>query len=261
MLTNDGELRKAFATMVQRGVAPPTADIVDQLKAKFPVRRNEVCWPNHDRINHLRNLVEKTQTQMDLDDDGSIEEEENSIGNSEESLTKSLLDLQKSIQNDFQEVQIQWQDIVLAASRAKKSTGGGLCQLTPWHLKSAVMNSSGNKCAKMLALWANRWAQGDFDTDLGAIIAMSRLIPIYKDWTTNDVRPVASGSALRRLLGRALAEKIRKRVEGLTEDHQLGLRKTGYEIGIHSARHLAKKSRLSGKVIFLLDFETAFDHV
>ena len=113
----------------------------------------------------------------------------------------------------------------------------------------------------MVAVWNNRWARGDFNTDLGAILAMSRLIPIYKDWTTDDVSPVVSGSAVSRLLGRALGEKIRKRVEGLTNDHQLWLKKTRYEIGIHSARHIAKKSLLSGMVILLLDFENAFNRV
>ena len=96
-------------------------------------------------------------------------------------------------------------------------------------------------------------------TSRGSVLAMSRLIPIYKDWDTDDVRPVACGSAVRRLMGRALAEKIRRRVEVLTEDHQLGLKKTGYEIGIHSARHLAKKCRTNGNVILLLDFENAYN--
>ena len=121
-----------------------------------------------------------------------------------------------------------------------------------------MLNSSGNKCAKMPAVWANRMARGEFDTSLGAILAMSRLIPIYKDWETDDVRPVASGAAIRRLIGRALAEKIRRRVEGLTEDHQLGLKKTGYEIGVHSARHLAKNCYPSN-VILILDFENAYN--
>ena len=62
-------------------------------------------------------------------------------------------------------------------------------------------------------------------------------------------------------MGRALAEKIRRRVEGLTEDHQLGLKRTGYEIGIHSARYLAKRCQLSGLVILLIDFENAFNRV
>ena len=113
------------------------------------------------------------------------------------------------MEDGFQAVQIQWEDIVRVASKAKKSTGGGLCQLTPWHLRSAVLNSSGNKCAKMLAVWANRWAKGDYDTGLGAILAMSRLIPIYKDWKTDDVRPVACWSAIR-IVGQSACRKDQK---------------------------------------------------
>ena len=229
-LTNDGELSKAFAVMVQRGVAPSTDSIVSQLMKKFPARRKAVCWPRRERIYELRKLIEEISIEKDVVRAGNIMDLSSKGVNIE-----SLRVLRESIENDFQAVQVQWQDIVLAASRAKKSTGGGLCQLTPWHLKTAVNNSSGNKCAKVLAQWANRWARGDFDTGLGAVLAMSRLIPIYKDWETDDVRPVACASAVRRLMGRALAEKIRRRVEGLTEDHQLGLKKTGYEIGIHSA--------------------------
>ena len=64
LLTNDGELRKAFATMVQRGVAPSNDDIVAQLREKFPLRKNKVRKPNKDRIWRLRNLVEKTFPSM-----------------------------------------------------------------------------------------------------------------------------------------------------------------------------------------------------
>ena len=244
--------------MVQRGIAPSTQDIISQLRTKFPQRRNKVKWPSKSRIEQLRNMVERTVTEMEVDAcygrDGS------SDSNDKDVLSQPLRELQVAIENNFKAVQVQWEDIVKVSSRAKKSTGGGLCQLTPWHLKSAILNSPGNRCVKMLAVWANRWAKGDFDTSVGAIFAMSRLIPIYKDWKTDDVRPVASGSALRRLMGRALAEKIRGRVEGLTEDHQLGLKKTGYEIGVHSARHLARKCRSSGNVIMLLDFENAYNN-
>ena len=48
LLTNDGELIKAFATMVSRGVAPSADDIPRQLKAKFPSLKSEVRWPNKD---------------------------------------------------------------------------------------------------------------------------------------------------------------------------------------------------------------------
>ena len=42
VLTNDGELSKAFATMVQRGVAPSSEKIIAQLTTKFPWRRRKV---------------------------------------------------------------------------------------------------------------------------------------------------------------------------------------------------------------------------
>ena len=38
VLTNDGELSKAFATMVERGVVPSTDKILTQLKTNFPSR-------------------------------------------------------------------------------------------------------------------------------------------------------------------------------------------------------------------------------
>ena len=67
MLTNDGELSKAFATMVQRGVAPPTENIISQLRTKFPRRRNKVKWPSKSRIEQLRSMVERTVSEMEMD--------------------------------------------------------------------------------------------------------------------------------------------------------------------------------------------------
>ena len=125
-----------------------------------------------------------------MDVDECLSEHNNAMDDSEALISDSLKELRGSIENDFQAVQVQWEDIFVVASRAKKSTGGGLCQLTPWYLRSAILNSAGNKCAKILAQWANRWARGEFGTNLGAVLAMSRLIPIYKDWKTDDIRPV-----------------------------------------------------------------------
>ena len=213
VLTNDGELSKAFATMVQRGVAPSTDDIIAQLTTKFPTRKRRVQWPEKERIYELRNLVEKIVIEMDVDEcmeECKEEEQKSAAVNTDPLLSESLRELQDSIENNFEAVQVQWEDIVTVASRAKKSTGGGLCQLTPWHLRSAVLNSAGNKCAKILAQWANRWAGGDFDTNLGAVLAMSRLIPIYKDWETDVVRPVACESAIRE----SWEELLRRKFDG-----------------------------------------------
>ena len=202
---------------MQRGVASSTDDIVAQLSRKFPIQKNTVKRSSKDRINGLRNIIEKSLNQVD--EDNCMEKIEQPISMSDGLGLESLRELIDSIENDFQAVQVHCEEIVKAASRPKKLTGGGLCQLIPRQLKAAIFNSSGNKCAKIFAQWANRWwAKGDFDTGRGALLATSRLIPINKDWESNDVRPVACGSAIRRLMGRALAEKTRPRVEGLTED-------------------------------------------
>ena len=67
-LTNDGELSKAFATMVQRGVAPSTDEIVAQLSKKFPSRKSVVRWPDKEKIDDLRRLVEKIPIEMEVDE-------------------------------------------------------------------------------------------------------------------------------------------------------------------------------------------------
>ena len=67
-LTNDGELSKAFATMVQRGVAPSTNAIITQLQTKFPTRGRAVKWPDKDRIDDLRKLVETVTIEMNIDE-------------------------------------------------------------------------------------------------------------------------------------------------------------------------------------------------
>ena len=74
VLANDGELRKAFATMVQRGVAPTTKDVITQLRTKFPLRKNKVSWPNKGRIEELRKMVEKAVVEIHVDECEEIED-------------------------------------------------------------------------------------------------------------------------------------------------------------------------------------------
>ena len=102
VLTNDGELSKAFATMVQRGVAPPTENILSQLRSKFPKRKNQVCWPNKDKIEKLRNLVEKIVIEMDVDE--CKDKTESASHKIESLIPDSVMELKKSVDNDFQAV-------------------------------------------------------------------------------------------------------------------------------------------------------------
>ena len=70
--------------MVQRGVAPSTDDIIAQLTKKFPKRQRDVQWPNKDRIEGLRNLVEKIKINMNVDEHIEKEKEEPSSSHSGE---------------------------------------------------------------------------------------------------------------------------------------------------------------------------------
>ena len=128
---------------------------------------------------------------------------------------------------DFHTVQISAEDIAKAARTAKRSTSGGLQQITPWFLRIAVFNSPGNRCARVMAKLGNRWARGDFDSSIGALWAMGRLIPLYKS-NTDNIRPVCVSSSLRRLLTRAFNNHLKARLEYITEKHQLGTKRGGY---------------------------------
>ena len=82
-----------------------------------------------------------------------------------EDLSDSLLNLRELIENNFQATHVHWEDFGMVSFREKKSTGEGRCQLSQWHLRLAVLNPSGNNCAK-IKLWANRW-KGELDPSLG----------------------------------------------------------------------------------------------
>ena len=55
-LVNDGELSKAAQDIDGAGVATPTKEIVDELRVKYPKRKEEVKWPTNVEI--ITELVE-----------------------------------------------------------------------------------------------------------------------------------------------------------------------------------------------------------
>ena len=106
---------------------------------------------------------------------------------------------------------VKTEDILQAARGARKLTSGGLQQITPWHLKRALLSSSNEDCACTATLLATRWAKGDFCQSLGELTAESKLIALYKDEHRKDVRPITIGCALRCLLTKAYCSKVRAR--------------------------------------------------
>ena len=59
-------------------------------------------------------------------------------------------------------------------------------------------------------------------------------------------RPIVIGDTSRRLLLRAVDEKVRDDIHALCGSHQLNVTKGGYEVGIHAATAEMKKCLLNG---------------
>ena len=92
-------------------------------------------------------------------------------------------------------------------------------------------------------------------------MAESKLIALWKSKAKTDIRPISVGCALRRLLTKAYCSKLNTQISQLTSKTQLGMKKGGYETGIHAMRAMAAQAKTSGDAILLLDFANAFNTV
>ena len=138
------------------------------------------------------------------------------------------------------------EDIVKAAKEARRLTSGGLQQITPWHLKRALLAISSDDCATAGARFATRWGKGDFPLLPGELAAKSKLIALYKDKRKVDVRPVSIWCSLRRLLTKTYCNKVRAEIAQIVSATQLGILKGGFEIGMHAMRALSQQAASTG---------------
>ena len=102
-------------------------------------------------------------------------------------------------------------------------TSGGLQQITPWHLKRAILATSNEDCATAAAHLATRWSKGDFPLLLGELAAESKLIALFKDKRRVDVRPISIACPLRRLLTKAYCNTLRTDITRIVSPTELGV--------------------------------------
>ena len=89
--------------MVQRGVAPPTDNIISQLKREFPARRKDIQWLRRERIDELSKLVKEIiAIERDVNPRINIKDL-----TGKELEVESFRYLKDQIENNFQAVQIQ----------------------------------------------------------------------------------------------------------------------------------------------------------
>ena len=151
---------------------------------------------------------------------------------------------------DFPSLTVNEENIIKAAKEARRLTSGGLQQITPWHLKRALLASSSDTSATAAAHLATRWGKGNFPLLLGELVAESKLIALYKYKRKVDVRLVSIGCSLRRLISKAYCNNVRTRITQIVSPTQLGSLQGGYKIGIHAMRAISPQASTNGELSY-----------
>ena len=222
----------------------------------------------YSQSNTLTNTPIMSHSPKQRDSNQEMELDEEVISNEDEkspmpASTKNLKTYQppQRIGTGYPSIHVTKDDILVAVGSSKRYTSGGLQQITPWHLKRAMLAASDDDCATKAALLATRWGRGDFSTSLGELVAESKLIALFKDERRIDVRPISVGCSMRRLLTKAYCSRTRARIKAIVEETQLGVLKGGYEIGVHAMRSLYSSAQRNGMAILLLDYANSFNTV
>ena len=181
---NVGELSKAMSSIRSNGIAEVNNSVLDELKAKHPTRQSAVELPSLEQI--------RMDKEEFIEDDESKEESQE--------FSRYVSDAINAV---LPSVVVGAEQILHAAKKARRLTSGGLQQITPWLLKRALEANPKQEGAVAAGRLVTRWAQGDFESTLGELVAESQLIALYKDESRTDVRPIGVGCSLRRLLTRA----------------------------------------------------------
>jgi len=255
---NVGELRKAMTAIRNNGIAAMDDRVLAQLQSKHPMRQQPVALPPMEDINpDIGCTLNVEEEEIWEEKSEEFIEEKNSVEKSEE-FSRHVSTVLNSV---LSSLTVTADNILTAAKSARRLTSGGLQQISPWHLRRALLADTNQVGAIAASRLATRWARGDFSSSLGELVAETQLIALYKDSSKIDVRPVGIGCALRRLLTRAYCSKSKEKIMAHCRESQLGLLKGGYEVGVHAMRELAKQAKVSKWVIMLLDFANAFNTV
>ena len=208
---NLGDVSRAMNTIMSKGIAPITEEVLSNLHAKHPIRRRPVVDPSVEEVICMRRaegtavLGPEKLTKIDYADSGRGAETEEI---SDESLPRKAQAVE-TLDTLMPVIQIGALDVIESAMKAKRTVSGGLQQITPWMLKVAMTATNNSRAPFYAAMLTNRWAKGDYSLAIGELCAMSKLVALWKDDARTDVRPVGIGGALRRLLTKTYCSQIK----------------------------------------------------
>ena len=123
-LVNLGELRKAMSAMTSFGIANLDDDTVRQLQLQHPSRPRPTVFPTPDEIQEERNVLNPPQPQD---------------SNASDKLRQLRANAEAKHDQHWPSMTIGAEAIEKAAMKARRTTSGGLQQITPWLLRRAIL--------------------------------------------------------------------------------------------------------------------------
>ena len=143
-----------------------------------------------------------------------------------------------------------------------KGSAPGPTSLRPQHLIDALNSNIRYDFLEQLTGVCNILAQGKAPKVLAKFLAGANLIGSPKK-DKQDLRPIAIGETLRRLVSKGLCKNACSSVKNYLWPIQLGVNiSNGSEIAIHTLRNYCENLKLdSGKVLMKLDIKNAFNSI
>ena len=146
-----------------------------------------------------------------------------------------------------------------------KGTSAGPSGLSVQHLLDAASIPLHTSIGDSLKGIVNLMASGKVPEPVATFLAGGRLIALNKGKEGNppDVRPIAVGETLRRLIGKCICAILRDKISSFFQPSQFGVAcKAGVEKIVHSLRRCIDENWLSGDfVVFKVDMSNAFNMV
>ena len=112
------------------------------------------------------------------------------------------------------------------ARQFSDASGGGPSQLLPVHLKEAIACGSDTvelKLVRSLRRFVDLCASGALPTGLSEYMTAANLVPLKKKSGPKDVRPIACGEVLRRVVEQVILRKHLPAVKPHLEPEQVGV--------------------------------------
>ena len=153
-------------------------------------------------------------------------------------------------------------DIVDSIKSFPAGSAGGIDGLRPQHLKdltNAQSGEAGQRLISRLTDFANVCLSGNVPPSIRSIFCGASLCALNKK--DGDIRPIAVGSTLRRLVAKTSAKCVQEKTAARMAPTQLGFGvKQGTEAAVHAARRFLQDMQPE-QALLKLDFANAFNAI